>query len=101
VLALFAVIVAAGFHAALMARDKLGRLLCGGVVVMIFCHAFVNVAMTVGLMPITGLPLPLLSYGGSFMVVVMSSLGIVQSVHIRSRQTVAFQQGTLGLEVRG
>jgi len=44
---------------------------------------FVNVAMTVGLAPITGLPLPLISYGGSFMVCTMAGLGLVQSVYVR------------------
>ena len=77
-----------GFMAAISARDKMGRLLCVGVVAMLFCHVFINIAMTVGLMPITGLPLPLLSYGGSFTLVVMSALGLMQSVHIRSRRVV-------------
>lgn len=90
VLLLFVLIGCYGIQAALMARDKMERLLCTGVVAMIFCHAFINIAMTVGLMPITGLPLPLLSYGGSFMIVTMSALGIIQSVYIRSRRTVFF-----------
>ncbi len=84
VLALFGVLVYCGMRAAMEARDRMGRLLCAGIVTLLFCHVFINIAMTVGLMPITGLPLPLLSYGGSFTVVMMSALGIVQSVHIRS-----------------
>lgn len=87
VLTLFATIITAGALTAMMARDKFGRLLCAGVTTMIFCHVFINIAMTVGLMPIMGVPLPLLSYGGSFMVVVASLLGMVQSVYIRSRST--------------
>lgn len=86
VLLLFCLVVFCGTQAALGARDKVGRLLCVGVVTLVFCHVLINIAMTVGLMPITGLPLPLLSYGGSFMVVMMSALGIVQSVYIRSRR---------------
>lgn len=86
VLMLYGVVIGTGMQAAGTARDRLGRLLCTGVVTMMFCHVFINIAMTVGLMPITGLPLPLLSYGGSFMMVTMSALGIVQSVHIRSRR---------------
>ena len=86
VLLLFGVVIGLGMQAAAAARDQLGRLLCTGVVTMVFCHVFINIAMTVGLMPITGLPLPLLSYGGSFMIITMSALGIVQSVHIRSRR---------------
>ena len=88
VLLLFGVVITAGTLAGLRSRDKLGRLLCVGIVTMIFCHVFINIAMTVGLMPIIGVPLPLLSYGGSFMIVTMSVLGITQSVRIRSRSTV-------------
>ena len=88
ILALFGMLFWGGLRAAMAARDKLGRLLCVGVVSLLFCHVFINIAMTVGLMPITGLPLPLLSYGGSFMIVVMSALGLMQSVHIRSRRVI-------------
>lgn len=84
VLVLFGLVVTFGTLTACIARDMFGRLLCAGIVTLIFSHVFVNIAMTVGLMPITGLPLPLLSYGGSFMIVMMSALGIIQSVHIRS-----------------
>ncbi len=90
VLGLFGVLCWGGMRTAAAARDKLGRLLCVGVTGLLFCHVFVNIAMTVGLMPITGLPLPLLSYGGSFMLVVMAALGLVQSVHIRSRRAVLY-----------
>ena len=66
------------------------------IVALVFFHTFVNMAMTVGVMPITGLPLPLLSYGGTFMVTIMSALGIIQSVHIRSRHVaVIYEQGRL------
>lgn len=83
VLGLYAVLLMCGIRAAIYARDKLGRLLAAGVVTLLFCHMFVNVAMTVGLAPITGLPLPLISYGGSFMVCTMAGLGLVQSVYVR------------------
>lgn len=97
VIGLFAVVLACGTRAALMAPDRLGRLLCTGVVTMLFVHVFINTAMTVGLMPITGIPLPLLSYGGSFMMVVMSALGLVQSVYVRSQRAgLNFEQGVLG-----
>jgi len=85
VLFLFGIIIAVGMQTAVMARDRMGRLLCVAVISMIFSHVFINLAMTVGLMPIIGVPLPLLSYGGSFMIVTMSALGIVQSVYIRCR----------------
>lgn len=88
VLFLFGSVTFFGLQTALAARDKMGRLLCVGMIGIIFSHVFINIAMTVGLMPVTGLPLPLLSYGGTFMIVVLTALGIVQSVHIRSRHVM-------------
>ncbi|MBA4388690.1 MAG: rod shape-determining protein RodA [Verrucomicrobia bacterium] len=82
---LYGTIMLCGLHTALHARDKYGRLLCAGFVAMLFCHVFINMAMTIGIMPITGIPLPLLSYGGSFMVIVMSALGVIQSVYVHSK----------------
>lgn len=82
-LILFAVLAMSGLRASLASRDKLGRLLAVGIITLLFCHVFVNMAMTVGLMPITGLPLPLVSYGGSFMMCTMAGLGLVQSVYVR------------------
>ncbi len=96
ILGLFGVVLSCGIHAAIRAADKLGRLLCAGIVTMLFIHVFINTAMTVGLMPITGIPLPLLSYGGTFMMIVMSALGMVQSVYIRSQRAgLSFEQGVL------
>jgi len=83
VLGLYAVILGCGIRAAIRARDRLGRLLAAGITTSLFCHMFVNIAMTVGLAPITGLPLPLISYGGSFMISTMVGLGLVQSVYVR------------------
>jgi rod shape determining protein RodA len=91
VLALFFGVLTFGMLTALRTRDAMGRLLCVGVVSLIFCHVFINIAMTVGLMPITGLPLPLLSYGGSFMIMMMSALGIIQSVYIRSHRRDSYE----------
>jgi rod shape determining protein RodA len=85
VLALYGVVVGVAMRAAIKAPDAAGRLLCVGVASMMFFHVFTNLAMTVGLLPITGLPLPLVSYGGSFMLVTLASLGLVQSVYARSR----------------
>ena len=66
---------------AFIADDAFGRSLCVGVATLIFTHMFINIGMNIGVMPITGLPLPLVSYGGSFTVVALASLGMVQSVH--------------------
>ncbi|MBI3986011.1 MAG: rod shape-determining protein RodA [Lentisphaerae bacterium] len=83
ILALTAVILVSGLRAARLARDKMGRLLAVGIMTLLFCHVFINIAMTIGLMPITGIPLPLVSYGGSFMIGTLSGLGMVQSVYSR------------------
>lgn len=90
VIGLFVLIITCGTLISLETRDEFGRLICVGVMALMFFHAFVNMAMTVGLLPITGLPLPLLSYGGSFTVVTLAGLGFVQSVHIRSRRPVEY-----------
>jgi rod shape determining protein RodA len=71
----------------MVAPDRFGRLLCAGIVTMVFSHVFINVGMTIGLMPITGLPLPLVSYGGTFMVSTMATLGLIQSVYVRRQGT--------------
>lgn len=82
VLCLYLVLFASGVRAAWRARDLFGRLLAVGMVSLVFSHVFVNVAMTIGMMPITGLPLPLISYGGSFMVTTLVGFGIIQSVYV-------------------
>lgn len=68
---------------AVRASDMFGRLIAVGILTMLAVHVTINVAMTIGLMPIVGLPLPLVSYGGSFVVSMMLALGLVQSVHSR------------------
>ena len=83
IFALYFLLFATIVRAAIQARDRFGRLIAVGVLVMLFTHVTVNVAMTIGMLPITGLPLPLLSYGGSFTLSTMVALGLVQSVYIR------------------
>lgn len=65
------------------ARDKFGALLCIGVLCYVFWHMFVNVGMVIGLLPIVGVPLPLVSYGGSSMLTTMTGLGLISSVAYR------------------
>ncbi|HEY5653654.1 MAG TPA: rod shape-determining protein RodA [Pontiella sp.] len=84
-LILYAILLGRCTWASLRSHDEFGRLMTLGIGVMLFCHVFVNIAMTIGLLPITGLPLPLMSYGGSFMVSTMIALGLVQSVYLRRR----------------
>lgn len=85
-LVLYTTVTVRCMRAAVQARDFFGRLLATGIGALLFTHVFINIAMTVGLMPITGLPLPLMSYGGSFMVSTMGALGLVQSVYLRRRK---------------
>ena len=82
-LALYALLLHRCIRAAELAADATGRALCAGITTLLFCHVFVNMAMTIGLAPITGIPLPLISYGGTFVVGTLSALGWVQSVRIR------------------
>jgi rod shape determining protein RodA len=85
VIGLFAVILFCGLRIAANARDRLGTLLATGIVVLLFFHVFINIGMTIGLMPVKGLPLPLLSYGGSFVLATMTALGLLQNVWIHRR----------------
>ena len=66
--------------------DRFGGMLAVGVSVLLMTHAFINVGMTIGITPITGLPLPFLSYGGSFLVTCFVMLGMVQSVYRHRRE---------------
>lgn len=70
---------------AIKAEDDLGRLLAAGITVLLFTHTFMNLGMTVSLTPITGLPLPLVSYGGSFVMITLLSFAILQSIWIYRR----------------
>lgn len=71
------------FEIASRARDKNGALLVVGVTAYLFWHVFINMGMVIGLLPIVGVPLPLLSYGGSGMLTTMAGLGVVSSVAYR------------------
>ena len=78
----YAAFVGLGLFVALRAKDDLGRLLAVGLTTLLFTHIFMNVGMTIGVTPITGLPLPMVSYGGSFLLAVLFSMGILQSIWI-------------------
>ena len=81
-LGLQALILMRIFRVAQLARDGFGALICVGVFSMILIQIFQNVGMTMRLMPITGIPLPFVSYGGSSLMTSMIGLGVVQSVAI-------------------
>ena len=81
VISLFGVVLLNGIRIAGLARDRLGTLLAIGVTVLFTVHVFVNIAMTIGLVPITGIPIPFISYGGSFVLSCCLLQGLVQSVY--------------------
>ena len=82
VLALFLAMLLSGLWIALRSADDRGRLVAIGVMTLIFVHVYINIAMSIGLMPITGLPLPFISAGKTFLVVLVAALGIVQSISL-------------------
>jgi len=81
VLSLFGIVLFNGIRIAGLARDRFGTLLAIGVTVLFAVHVFLNIAMTIGLVPITGIPLPFISYGGSFVLSCCLLQGLVQSVY--------------------
>ncbi len=82
-LALFAVVVWRTWRAAALAKDLSGTLVCVGVLSMLVFQIFENVGMTMGIMPITGIPLPFMSYGGSSTLASFAAIGLVLNVHMR------------------
>ena len=83
VLGLFAVVLWRTWRIAQLARDRLGFLLTSGIFTMLMWQIFQNIGMTLGLTPVSGLPLPFISYGGSHLVSSAMLIGLVQSVHMR------------------
>ncbi len=80
-LALYAAVLYAGVRTMLVARDRFSFLLASGLVGMLFFHVLVNVGMTMGIMPITGIPLPFMSYGGSAMLTDFAAIGILLNIY--------------------
>ncbi len=71
-----------GFAIAVRARSQFGRLLGMGVTTTFFLYVFINIAMVMGLIPVVGVPLPLVSYGGTAMLTVMIGFGLLMNVHV-------------------
>ena len=82
-LALFALVAWRTWRSAALAKDVAGTLICVGVLAMLTFQIFENVGMTMGIMPITGIPLPFLSYGGSSTIMAFIAMGLVLNVHMR------------------
>lgn len=85
VIALYAVVLFTGLRIAGRARDRLGKLVAVGVVTLIFSHVFINIGMNIRIMPVTGVPLPLLSYGGSSVLCSLIAVGLMQNIHIHRK----------------
>ena len=87
-LGLFGILLGSCCRTAFVSADGCGRFLALGTATLLFAHVYVNIAMSIGLVPITGLPLPLISSGRTFLIVVMCALGLVQSVSIHGKESI-------------
>ena len=87
-LGLFGILLVTCCRTAFVSADGCGRLLALGAATLLFAHVYVNIAMSIGLVPITGLPLPFISSGRTFLIVVMCALGLVQSVSIHGKESI-------------
>jgi rod shape determining protein RodA len=85
VLSLYALLIWRALRILTMSKNLFGTLIAGGILAMLMFQVFVNVGMTIGIMPITGVPLPLLSYGGSSVIVTFIAIGLLQSIYIQAR----------------
>ena len=83
VIGLYVVLILWGLRIAVQAKDRFSAILAFGVVAMLFWHVFINVGMVLGMMPVVGIPLPLLSYGGSFIVSTLIGVGLLLNVSMR------------------
>jgi len=97
VLSLYALLIWRGLRILTMSKNLFGALVAGGVVAMLLFQVFVNVGMNVGIMPITGIPLPLMSYGGSSVVSTLLAIGLLQSIYVQGRASASLKGRVLGL----
>ncbi len=81
-LGLYAVLMIYGLAIAIRSRNQFGRLLAAGIACNIFLYVFINIALVMGLIPVVGVPLPLISYGGTAMLTIMAALGLIMSIYI-------------------
>ncbi|RPJ70119.1 MAG: rod shape-determining protein RodA, partial [Desulfobacteraceae bacterium] len=75
-----------GLYIATQAQDTYGRLLAGGLTLIFFVYVFVNTGMVSGLLPVVGVPLPLVSYGGTSLVTIMAGFGMMMSIHTHKKR---------------
>jgi rod shape determining protein RodA len=93
ILSLYALMIWRGLHILTIAKNLFGALIAGGITVMLLFQLFVNIGMNVGIMPITGVTAPLLSFGGSSMLSTFLALGLLQSINAQARDTVGRKGG--------
>ncbi len=91
VLSLYALLIWRTLRILTMSKDLFGTLLAAGIVAMLMFQVFVNVGMAVGIMPITGVTLPLMSYGGSSVITTLLALGLLQSIYLQARASQALK----------
>jgi len=91
VLLLYALLISRTLRVLVMAKDLFGSLIAAGVAAMLMFQVFVNVGMTIGIMPITGVTLPLMSYGGSSVIATLLSVGLLQSIYVQARTSAALK----------
>jgi rod shape determining protein RodA len=91
VLSMYALLIWRGLRILTIAKNLFGALIAGGIVSMLLFQVFVNVGMTIGIMPITGIPLPLLSYGGSSVLTTFLAVGLLQSIYAQGRASAAIK----------
>ncbi len=91
VLCLYALLIWRALRILTMSKDLFGSLLAAGVAAMLMFQVFVNVGMTIGIMPITGVTLPLMSYGGSSVITTLLAVGLLQSIYVRARASAALK----------
>lgn len=91
VLSLYALLIWRALRILTMSKDLLGSLMAGGVAAMLMFQVFVNVGMAIGIMPITGVTLPLMSYGGSSVITTLLAMGLLQSIYVRARASEALK----------
>jgi len=96
VLSLYALLVWRAIRILTMAKNLFGALIAGGIVAMLLTQVFVNVGMNVGIMPITGIPLPLMTYGGSSVLSTFLAVGLLQSIYAQGRASAAMKGRVLG-----
>jgi rod shape determining protein RodA len=83
VLTLYALLIWRAIRTASMSKDPFGTYVAAGIAAMFAIQMFVNIGMVIGIMPITGIPLPFMSYGGSSMLSSFAAIGILENIHMR------------------